>query len=794
MLLLPLALAGCSEWVDADQVRRDPTVEAWLGPSDSVGQTFVARHAGLRGIEVGLEPEPGTQGEIQLELRPREGPRSLLRSARLSLSANAAPGFYRLTFDPIPDSHGKGYEAVLRFSGSGRVRVRAGPWDAYLDGALYVNGQPVEAQLIFRLVYEGRWILLDLFHAAGVGLILIGVALWLYGLPGWALLALGRGDQASAWGWADWVGRGVGVSLALYPVLFLWADVLGIRPGPLWIGVPAALGIAIILLGARWWRGKPWRSWRAAFGGPGGALIGVLALAVAVRLLAVRGLESPMWGDGFQHTVIVQLLLDHGGLFRSWEPYAPIESFTYHFGFHSAIALLAWAMGWPSDRAVLIGGQILNVLSALALYPLARRLAGGSAWAGVVAVTLPALLWPMPMFYVNWGRYPQLAGQVILPALVVQTWDVLESRRWNGGAIALLACMIAGLALTHYRVLAFYGAFIGAWALVRWLHLPGPTRRAQAFRLLAAGGLAAGLLIPWLLRLGEGRLPELLLQMMRTGSGESPIPLSWKDLLFYMPGWGWVLGAIALGVGMIRRPAEIGLLLAWWGGVYLIATPQLLRLPGSVVIGGFTFWIAFYLPMALLIGAALGERLLPWLWGGRYRWAGVALMGIAGLWGARDRLHEVQPGRYALLTRPDREAMAWIQHHLPEGARFLINGFLAYQGQDAVGSDGGWWLPLLARRAALIPPLPYAIERTRDPLLAARLREWIARLTAGDPQAVRELAGQGWCYVYIGQRQGRVNAPGPPLWIPEAMRGGPWEVRYHQDFVWIFKWQDCPEG
>jgi hypothetical protein len=212
------------------------------------------------------------------------------------------------------------------------------------------------------------------------------------------------------------------------------------------------------------------------------------------------------------------------------------------------------------------------------------------------------------------------------------------------------------------------------------------------------------------------------------------------------------------------------------------------------VISAFAFGISLYLPAALLIGSALGM----WMegrWQGRRGWilvGGIMALGLGGAWA---RLREVQPQTYALLTRSDREAMEWIQAYLPEGTRFLINGFLAYEGQDAVGSDGGWWLPLLARRAALIPPLPYAIERTEDPTLPVRLRAWIGALAARDLQVVRELIQHGWCYVYLGQRRGRVNAPGPELWDPEF-----WEAKgvlreiYRHDRVRIFRLSGCEGG
>ncbi|WP_376791073.1 hypothetical protein [Thermoflexus sp.] len=788
---------GCSPFVDRDQTAVVPEAAIVLEPGHTVGQTFVARHGGLNGVEFWLEPAPGSAGRLRLRLRADPQSTLDLAEAVLSLDQVAAPGFYRFSFAPDHRSPSAYRYAFLELEGIGAVRVGAAPGGAYLDGAAYRDHEPLDAQLAFRLTYDPWGMALELGRAMLEGLGLLAVAALLYLVPGYAVLAYlleapggGGGDLP----WPARMGLAAGLSLALYPLLFLWADLVGLHLGPLYAWGPITLGLAALAWRHRRWR--PPKGWEALQGWarshafwPDLAFVFIIAMAFGVRLLAVRTLEAPMWGDGLQHTVIVQLLLDHGGLFRSWEPYAPIQSFTYHFGFHSAVALLAWALGWSAVQAVLVGGQILNALAVLTLYPLARRLARGSAWAGVVAVLMPALLWPMPMFYVNWGRYPQLAGQAILPVAVALTWDLLERPTWSWREAFLVAGAAAGLALTHYRVLVFYGAFLGAWGLVRLWRAWKRENPFGAFRWLAIGAFSLGLIAPWLLRVREGRLGVSLVQASTTGWGEVTLP-SWEDLRFYMPQWGWVLGILALGAGWIQRRRETGLLIAWWGGVFFLAHPHLLRLPGAWVIHSFAFWIAFYLPMALLI--AIGTEGLGVSNALRKRgWQGLILVGVLGLWGGRDRAREVDPYRYALLTRPDQRAMAWIREHLETDARFLINGFPAYAGEDVVGSDGGWWLPVLARRPAWIPPLPYAIERTDDPQLPAQLREGVARLARRDPQIVWQLAARGWCYVYIGQRRGSVNAPIPPLWRPDEMEEGLWEAVYHRDLVWIFKFSGC---
>ena len=64
----------------------------------------------------------------------------------------------------------------------------------------------------------------------------------------------------------------------------------------------------------------------------------------------------------------------------------------------------------------------------------------------------------------------------------------------------------------------------------------------------------------------------------------------------------------------------------------------------------------------------------------------------------RQRLNTVDPRQFSLLTRPDLRAFDWIRENTPDDAGFLVNSFFAFNNSLNVGSDGGWWLPLLTKR------------------------------------------------------------------------------------------------
>lgn len=232
-----------------------------------------------------------------------------------------------------------------------------------------------------------------------------------------------------------------------------------------------------------------------------------------VRLYIVRDLVAGQFGDSYHHTLIAQLFAQNGGLFRSWQPYVPLSTFTYHFGFHAMSVWLYWLAGVPIPLAIVLTGQILISLSAPVLYLFTLHLFG-SRPAALGAAFAVGMLSFFPSFYVNWGRYTQLAGQVVLPVACV-AWMLLLDRVVRPEAAlrtllrpALLTVLLtAGLALSHYRVSVLALLFVFIYAL--FVLISTVRHPMQLVRLSLTGALAGSaavlLTVPWLLRVREGR-------------------------------------------------------------------------------------------------------------------------------------------------------------------------------------------------------------------------------------------------------------------------------------------------
>ncbi len=153
-------------------------------------------------------------------------------------------------------------------------------------------------------------------------------------LPGLALLAVlwpakqAHGAPLSA---LERLTLALCLSLIAAPLLLLLVSTLGLR----WNAAATCL-LLLACAGV-----SLWRTPRSSASGTRWALALFCALSIALliaRLYVVRELPAGLLGDSYHHTIITQLLVDHGGLFTSWEPYAPMNTFTYHFGFHANAA------------------------------------------------------------------------------------------------------------------------------------------------------------------------------------------------------------------------------------------------------------------------------------------------------------------------------------------------------------------------------------------------------------------------------------------------------------------------
>jgi hypothetical protein len=810
-LLMPVIMAvmltGCGGRLEAAQTHSTERHAGEIRGGRTVGQTFVAQRDGLHAVDV-LMATFDRQNTHPVVFHLRENPDSNddLRTVTVAASDIVDNAYHRFSFPPIPDSHHRRFYFFIESPASqpgDAVTAWIGPPSSYQNGSLYLEGQAEEGQLAFQLSYKythiGLGLVRDLLFSIPAGLATTA----LFVLPGLALFMW----LAPIWHWDMTLTAVVaaGTSAALFPLLLLVTWKLGLRWNMLLVWAFLTLCAGFVL-----WRLQRlfksdqlhWSGWRALLKRPATETVlfwVIAAMVLGVRWFVVRPLTVPLWGDSVQHSYIAQLIVDNGGLFDSWAPYSPHNSLTVHFGFHASAAFFHWATGIGVLRSVILVGQVFNGLAVLALYPLAVRISG-NRWAGVGAVLAAGLLMLMPMKYVDWGRYPQLAGQAILLVALWLLWIMADHQGKGGWRLAILAAIAAaGMALTYYRMPFYYAVFLLPWLLLYGvMELRGDKARWVTLikRLVLMGLALLALLIPWSANLMGGQLAEWLVDDASVTSSLDRVLeeyREWRHIDGYVPPFLQLLSLIAIVWSLVKRRWTVILVGLWALGLALLVAAQLTPLPGGGFQNSFSVMIALYMPVGLLVGWLACELMV--LASNRgFAWANavaVLVLVAVALFGVRERMTVVDPA-FRLVDLADEVAMDWIREATPSDAVFLVNGFTVHGGRSVVGSDAGWWIPLLAGRKNTMPP-QYALYNEEEAIpgygqsvvqLVHTLDDYAPTTDAG----LDALCRFGVTHVYIGQGQGQValNKLTPYLVPADLLASPDFDLLYHQDRVWIF--------
>jgi hypothetical protein len=672
---------------------------------------------------------------------------------------------------------------------------------------------------LFALTPLRKWLIVTVACAAvaafagSAGQMLVLLVLWLCG-PGYiAERLILRGQLTLLLRFALWCGIG----WSLVALLYQWATFASLQ-----LSTPTlqllTVALACVCAALAWQeaaddRAEIERDWALLM------LFIVFAVTVWTRFRQIADLALPAWVDSVHHALMVNVAAERGQAPLSLQPYMPVEDLPYHWGYHVLIAAIRQLSGLATPQLLLWSGQILSAFlvvsgAALALY-FWRRPA-----VVPVAALIIGLISFLPAYYVAWGRYTQLSGLLMLPAVAISWGNGLRTRDrqwWIMAAIGL-----AGLSLVHFRVLIF------ALALLAVMTVIGLAERAHTLprHLLEplACGIAAMLLsLPWLLLIGrrtllpaverpqnliiEGNYNALSEGLLWFGQGRNLVALAllaagwglyrrsrtalicvlWVALIFGLAN-PWLFNYVLPAAGLLLAIWAIGArnwLLIGAGTVLMLLNPWFFSLPSIYLINNDSVIITLFLPLAILISGG-AAALFGWLQqaSGQPRVMAVltsALVIGLSLWGARGTQMIVTDATI-IAEQADVEAIAWVAQNTPADARFLINATGWIPGAER-GVDGGWWLLTLAGRWMSTPPVLFTYGPLDDVRATQERNRIVATFQPGQEQAILDLIDRdGIDYLYFGPR----SAPNGPLRPEYFATNSRFNEVYNQTGVRIF--------
>lgn len=759
LIIIALILTGCA--TKATDELGSSFLRQPLSNETMVGQTFLARHDGLESIDIFLYPTESQNSTLILSLFELSKSSQEIRQSAIPIRSINHPGFYRFSFPPIQNSFGKTYYLRLSMLGKGTVDVASMDPFTYLDGGMYTNGIPNDRQLVFKLNFQLVTQLIGIIKQFLQWVLESGLVSLLLILPGLCLLLL-FSNYLPSLSLGEYLGLSTGLSAALFPTMYAIAFYLGISPGR-WLTlailvISTAIVVYRLILFYKYKKtsfqhyfiNKNWR--------PDLVLLVIIVIISFTRFWAIRTMQAPIGLDPIHHTAIVQLILRNNGLFQSWLPYAPYQTFSTHFGFHILAASYLWISHAKILHGILVVAQTINVFSVVSIFPLVLRFSNHNRWSGVGAVLAIGLLSPMPAYFINWGRYPQLVGSLILPIVCWFSLDILETRKAHHVIIFLGGLTLAGLMYAYYRAPYYYIAFIiGCFVVLfftrlkfnfhKWLQILIP--------LLVKGIVAILLFLPWTPYLLAGRLStEDVHGTLNSIEQVLADYQAWKGLMSYVS-IPLIIGACGgLLTGLFSQKYEILILPLWILTLSSLVAAALLKIPGLGLMQNNAVLMTIYIPLGILFGCFFSD-VETWLKKNKsFYFPFAILVALSCAFGILSVARIASPNEHTFITTPDLRAMEWIRENTQADSRFfsLVQRF---KQTSAIAVDAGWWIPILTERPNNLPP-QYALvmEKPIQNDYSQKVIQWAFDLETFplySSRGIKLLCENGFDYVYIGQ-------------------------------------------
>jgi len=495
----------------------------------------------------------------------------------------------------------------------------------------------------------------------------------------------------------------------------------------------------------------------------------ILIVTLSTRFVIAHQHPFLAGDDSLHHTLLTELTARNGRLPLTLEPYDNTLLDHYHLGLYALTAPLKLLAGLRSDQALLWMCQVLNGISGLGSFLMLDKFASRkSAIAGLAFVGLFSVF---PSYYVNWGRFTQLAGQVILLPTAVMYWEYIKSlgekgvpskgRKIDWQAIIYLAFCAGSVCLLHFRVAAFLFPLLLIIFFIELSSLQHSQKLGWTifFHSVLIVVLVIAIVLPALIP-GVEAYWNARVSQYETESYFSSGKLS--DNWYYSKGdtktkqlldnsrWLYLICVVGIIAGIFKPELrQVSLTIMFWSLFFAAYTyAYLTNIPLLAIMNRTAVWLALYIPMSIGMGliVLVFEKLLPG--NGKYSWFPIVIILIASLLSINSRLKDYW-AEQEFMTNADLNAMQWIRENTPQDAVFGTNtGFLGYT--KPFGTDAGYWIPYYAEREATTLTLLSSLTDTQESEDVMRAHAvYEVYMT---PSAVSDLCLYDIDYLYFGAK------------------------------------------
>lgn len=551
-------------------------------------------------------------------------------------------------------------------------------------------------------------------------------------LPGWAILSTTgywrKWNPLQRWFLAPVLG------ISFWPILYY--TVRFVLPS-VRLGLNKLLAILIIcgILTLIYLR----KNWKEQFqlGKEAKFVLLVLSLTLLSRLIIAYQYPYLAGTDSIHHSLLTNLVARTGQLPTSLLPFDSADLSHYHLGLYSITGPLQLLAGISAPQALLWFSQFINGLCGLGVFLLLDRKV--SRTAGIIGMVCVGLLSVFPSWFINWGRFTQLASQTILLPTALITWEAIsnyrETQKNNNWVEVLLAgLMNAGVCLLHFQVAIFHLTLIIIIVIGELIQISKRRCfwRPYFLRVFLILFFTLILILPTLLSGVQAYLAQrgsdsltvkqtspLSEQSYYNTKGDNDSVKRTKE-----SAWLLIVGSVGLMFGLTKAEyRRLSITMILWVA-FLIGISQLFRLeiPVLAFVNFMTVLLVFYLPVGIgfgmffeLVKSLLSEDAVRAL-----RLPVIGSIVVLSLIGFYYRIGDLSESRI-YMSAEDEKAMDWVRANTETEAIFGVNT-LFLNPVIPFGADAGCWLPVYADRqtttltllASLSKDYQYDLERSRS--------------------------------------------------------------------------------
>lgn len=428
----------------------------------------------------------------------------------------------------------------------------------------------------------------------------------------------------------------------------------------------------------------------------------------AFYLFLYRDLFAGLGSDSMHHTLISSLFISNGEIPKNYGVYAPVQTFSYHFGYHSFVAAMTWLSGIPTRLMIIITGAIMLGFASLAgaaiVYFLTKKI-----FASLIASAVIGIIYVFPSYSLLWGRYPQLMGTILLMIflLAILSWD--NKLHFSKNFLPHMVIITTAFLYSHYRIFIAGGLLTLIYLTIRknlWFEVK---KYFLHWLMVPIGSITIS--SPWLIQLflshKKGYASE------RVISNELFYSLERLGNVFFEEYQTWfliIICVVILTVGSIKGKKMFIILSLWVSLLGILSSPMFL----AEFMDPVTLIISSYVPIILVLGVTIEQfhKIIKIKYNSSLFNIILSISIVAGGMTGLNRWGKISLLEHSFVTSDDIEAGEWIKDNTDDSAFFMISTFQFPLNKNLIiGLNGGYWLPVIAERKTIVPPMGYNIER-----------------------------------------------------------------------------------